>query len=237
MSDPRRRASTPPKDIRTVLFDLDGTLVDTGPDIARALNLLLRTEDREALPYASVRAVVSEGSTGLLRVAFGAAIAPPDLERLRTRFLALYRENLAHESKLFPGMEAVLGELERTGVVWGIVTNKLGWLTDPLLLALKLDVRAACVVSGDTTPHAKPHPAPLYHAAEILDLPTSACVYVGDSPRDIAAARAAGMLSLAALYGYIDSAQAPESWGADGLLPEPLALLGWLQAANRNGSA
>jgi phosphoglycolate phosphatase len=217
--------------IRGVLFDLDGTLVDTGPDLSNALNRLLAEEGRPPVPYKRIRHRVSAGTNAMLRLAFGATVHEQVFEDLRRRFLAFYRQDLAVASSLFTGMDQVLTRLETLGLPWGIVTNKLGWLTEPLVVALELRERARCVVSGDTTPYAKPHPAPLLHAAKLLGVEPAACVYVGDCAKDMEAARAAGMPGLGAVYGYVDPNEPPEHWGAAGLLNEPLALLAWLDAA------
>lgn len=223
--------AVPAPRIRGVLFDLDGTLVDTGPDLGNALNRLLVEEGRTPIPYERIRQRVSAGTNAMLRLAFDGPIGEQEFENLRRRFLAFYRQDLAVASSLFTGIEEVLTRLETLGLPWGIVTNKLGWLTEPLVAALSLWERARCVVSGDTTPFAKPHPAPLLHAAKLLGVDPADCVYIGDCAKDMAAARAAGMPGLGAVYGYVDPDEPPEQWGATGLLSEPLALLAWLDAA------
>lgn len=207
--------------IDTVLFDLDGTLIDTAPDMARALNALLVAEAREPLPFEAVRPHVSHGSTGLLRLAFGEGLAPAELERLRDDFLRRYRADLATESRTFPGIDALLQRLEDNGVRWGVVTNKPGWLTDPLLRALALDERAACAVSGDTLARHKPDPAPLLHACTLVGTAPERAVYVGDAARDVTAGQAAGMETIIALFGYIDSEERPDTWGATVLVDHP----------------
>jgi phosphoglycolate phosphatase len=211
--------------VSTVLFDLDGTLADTAPDLAYALNLLLEEEGREPLPFARIRNQVSNGSTALVRLGFG---EHPEFERLRQRFLEIYSENLFLDSRLFPGMDALLAFIERRGMQWGIVTNKPAFLTDPLVARLGLDSRAACVVSGDTTAQRKPHPEPLFHACRQAGSPPVECVYVGDASRDIEAGRAADMQTLVALYGYIEADERPQEWGATAMIEEPRHILDWL---------
>jgi len=210
-----------------VLFDLDGTLIDTAPDLVGALDDLMREQGREPLPYALARGYASHGSNGLVRLGF------PDLdgdraESLRRRFLDLYAARIARESRLFEGCDALLDRLEAQGRRWGIVTNKPAFLTDPLVAALGLDRRAGCVISGDTLPERKPHPAPLLHAAALIGADPTRCLYVGDAERDIQAARAAGMPVIIAGYGYLGPEDDPEAWAADGTIDDPRAVLDWL---------
>lgn len=214
---------------RALLLDLDGTLLDTAPDMAAALNALLREERRAPLAYAQIRPVVSHGSSGLITLAFG---TPEDSERQRliNRFLAIYSAALAVQSQLFGGFSALLQQLRERGLRWGIVTNKPAWLTDPLLASLGLDVQADCVVSGDTVSERKPHPLPLLHAAQLVGVQPADCLYVGDAERDIQAARAAGMASLVALWGYLGHTDRPHEWQADGLIERPEHLQSWLFA-------
>lgn len=220
--------------LRLLCFDLDGTLVDTAPDLASALNQLRAEAGYEALPYERVRCRVSDGSSALIRLAFGHVDdTGRDFLHLRARFLALYEADLARESRLFPGMEEVLERLCDRDMAWGIVTNKPGWLTEPLLRSLGLLERATCVVSGDSTINRKPHPEPLLYAAEISGRRPGECIYVGDSPRDIEAGRAAGMVTLVARYGYIDPAEDPGAWGADGSVSSPAEILPWLDTFRR----
>ncbi len=209
------------KDIELILFDLDGTLIDTAPDMVPALNELLAAENRPELPYERLRAHVSHGSTGLLHEAFGNDLDAAEMERLRETFLDLYQRRLAEASVPFPGVEALLARIEDSGLRWGVVTNKPGWLTGPLLTALSLHDRAACIVSGDSVAERKPHPLPLLHACEMDGTEPARAVYVGDAERDIAAATAAGMMSFVALFGYIAPGDRPETWGAAALLEHP----------------
>jgi N-acetyl-D-muramate 6-phosphate phosphatase len=214
--------------IRAVLFDLDGTLLDTAPDMIVALNILLGQQGRAPLPYALARTQVSHGSTGMLKQAFPEIPQGEEFEALRTRFLALYSDRLAQDTALFAGCGAVLDSLAQQDIAWGIVTNKPAFLTEPLLKALDLAQRAACVVSGDTLPERKPHPAPLLHAAQLLALPPQQCIYVGDAQRDVQSAHAAGMKVLLALYGYLGPDDQPETWQADAQIQSPLEILQWL---------
>lgn len=217
-----------PWPVHAVLFDLDGTLLDTAPDMAHALNLLLAEQHRTPLRYEDIRPRVSDGSAGLIAHAFGLTPEAPQFEDLRRRFLELYQAHLVRETCLFPGMAPVLARLEGGGIAWGVVTNKPAWLTDPLVRALGLWERAACVVSGDTTTNRKPHPEPLHHACRLAGQRAADCLYVGDARRDIEAGRGAGMKTLIALFGYVGADTAPESWGADGMVRRPEDLLNWI---------
>ena len=219
--------SAPPLS-RGLLLDLDGTLLDTAPDMAGALNRLLREEGRPELPFASVRPHVSHGAAALVRLGFGTQLPEAEFERLRRRFLAVYSEHLSAGTRLFPGFGAVLDRLDAARVPWGIVTNKPAFLTEPLLVALALATRAGCVVCGDTFPERKPHPRPMLHAAGAIGLPPAAFVYVGDAQRDIDAGRAAGMRTLAAAFGYLEAGEDPAGWQPDGVIGEPLEVLAWL---------
>ena len=210
-----------------ILFDLDGTLLDTAPDMVGALNRLRVEEGREPLPLAEVRASVSHGAARLVTVGFPDA-AGEGFERLRLRFLDLYAHNLADGTSLFPGVARLLGTLEADRVPWGIVTNKPAWLTDPLLERLRLNSRACCVVSGDTVAERKPHPLPLLHAARLTGVPPQHCVYVGDAERDIVAGLAAGMQTVVAAYGYLGPEDRPLQWNPHGIVERPAELLDWL---------
>lgn len=212
-----------------LLLDLDGTLLDTAPDMGGALNRLRAEHGLEPLAAERIRPVVSHGAMRLVALGFPDA-SGPRFEELRQRFLALYAANLALGTRLFPGFEAVLAGLEARGLPWGIVTNKPGWLTAPLLAALGLDIRAACAVSGDTVAERKPHPLPLLHAAALIGVEPARCVYVGDAERDIQAGRAAGMTTLVAAYGYIADDEDPRRWQPDGVVEAPQDLLDWMTA-------
>lgn len=221
--------STPARS-RAALFDLDGTLLDTAPDLAAALDVLLAEEGREPLPLATVRPHVSTGAIAVVHVGFPEIErSSPEFEALRQRFLVHYSASLAVHTKLFPGFEDVLSTLEAQSIPWGIITNKAGWLTEPLLEELGLLARAACVVSGDTLAVRKPHPDQLLLAARRIGMPVADCVYVGDALRDVQAARAAGMVPLGARYGYLNAAEEPDSWPVAGWIEHPRDLLPWMQ--------
>jgi N-acetyl-D-muramate 6-phosphate phosphatase len=214
--------------IRTVLFDLDGTLADTAPDLAYALNTLLQEHHKPKLPYETIRPVASHGAAGLIELGFGIARDAPGFAPLRERFISIYRAHLTRETHLFSGMPELLDRLAARGLNWGIVTNKPAFLTDPLIEQLGLSEDAACVVSGDTTANRKPHPEPMLHASQLAGSKPEECLYVGDAERDIAAGNAAGMRTLVALFGYIGAQDQPETWGARGLIHSPLDILAWL---------
>jgi N-acetyl-D-muramate 6-phosphate phosphatase len=216
--------------LRAVLFDLDGTLLDTAPDMVGALNALRREHSLSPLPFEAVRGAVSHGAARVVKLGFPDA-DPEGFAGLQRRFLEIYRGALSLETRLFPGMDQVLQALAQSGVKCGIVTNKAGWLTEPLLDDLGLRARFACVVSGDTLAERKPHPKPLLHAAALADVPPSACIYVGDAERDVQAAHAAAMPALVADYGYLQPDEDSAAWGADGYLNEPLDLLDWIKTA------
>jgi 2-phosphoglycolate phosphatase len=213
---------------KAVLFDLDGTLADTAADLGFVLNLQRLARGLEALPLERLRPVVSQGARGLLRVGFGLTPEHETYERMRDEFLELYAGNLVRHTRLFEGMAELLDALERDGMPWGVVTNKLARFTAPLMDALGLAGRAGCVISGDTCARAKPHPDPLIEAARRLQCTAQTCVYVGDDRRDVQAGRAAGMRSVVALYGYLGEDADPSSWEADASIEQPLELLGML---------
>jgi phosphoglycolate phosphatase len=218
--------------LRAVLFDMDGTLLDTAPDMVNALNALRHERSLAPLPYEIVRSAVSHGAARVVRMGFE-NVAEPEFTQLQQRFLEIYRGALSVQTRLFPGMEAVLDELDARGLLYGIVTNKAAWLTEPLLEQLRLRSRFACVVSGDTTTERKPHPLPLLHAAALAGVAPEACVYVGDAQRDVEAAHAAGMPALVANYGYLRADEDSRSWGGDVYLQRPLDLLDWLRGLER----
>lgn len=216
--------------VALVLFDLDGTLADTAPDLAGAVNRMLRVRGREPLPLADLRPVASHGARGLLGRAFGVAPADPEFEALRQEFFREYEGALCVETSLFPTMDEALSELEGRGIQWGIVTNKMARFTEPLVRALGLHERAACVVSGDTAPRPKPDPAPLLHALSATTTEAAAALYVGDDLRDIQAGRAAGMRTVAVSYGYLGDGPHYEQWGADHVIHSPSELLALVRA-------
>ena len=223
--------NSPMEPIDNVLFDLDGTLVDTAADLAEALNRTLLNHGKKPLPHALIRPSVSLGGMALIQLGFGLDETDPGVDALREELLATYRRNLCQHSRLFPGMEQVLDRLDEIDATWGIVTNKPGWLTEPLMQALQLRQRAACIVSGDTLAQRKPHPAPLLHACQLLQCAPARTLYVGDARRDIQAGNSAGMTTLIAAYGYIEADEDPSAWDADGSVSAPEEILPWVQAA------
>ncbi len=210
-----------------VLFDLDGTLADTAPDLAGAVNLLRISKGLPPAPYEMLRPVASAGARGLIGVAFNVTPAEADYDALRDAFLANYEAQIALHTTLFDGVEELLGRLQEQGIQWGIVTNKPARFTDLLLPKIRLG-HAACSISGDTTAHAKPHPEPLFEAARRLGLFPHQCWYVGDDLRDIEAGKAAGMTTIAAAWGYCGNTE-PLSWQADMIMQTPNDLIRLLQ--------
>jgi N-acetyl-D-muramate 6-phosphate phosphatase len=213
--------------VHCVLFDLDGTLVDTAADLGHAANHVRATLGLAPLPLAQYRPVASAGARGLLGKALGITPEHVEFDAHRRAFLDHYRGHLADDSRAFDGVDAMLCAIEASGRRWGVMTNKPGWLTKPLLEALGLDRRAACVVSADEVPRAKPAPDGLWRAAELAGIAAASCIYVGDDLRDIDAARAAGMLSVAAAWGYIGETPLAQ-WGADLIVETPAHLQRWL---------
>lgn len=209
---------------RAILFDLDGTLVDTAPDLGHAADLCRAERGLPPLPVEQYRPVASAGARGLLRVALGIAPEDADYEHWRGEFLRHYREHLARASHVFDGIDAVLRLLEGQGRPWGVVTNKPSWLTRPLLDQLALAPRAACAISADEVPRAKPAPDALLLACARLGLPPADCIYVGDDLRDIRAGQAAGMPTAAAGWGYLGEDGPVGGWGADLVLADVAAL-------------
>ncbi len=214
--------------IKNILFDLDGTLADTAPDLAFALNSLLKEEGKSPLPLEIIKPTVSLGSMAMVRLAFHIDEDNIEFTKLKNRFLAIYHANIAKYTVLFEGMPQVLSHLDDGHIPWGIVTNKSTWLTQALMDELKLSQRTPCIVCGDTVEHAKPHAAPMLHACDLLHCLAEDTLYVGDARRDIEAGNNAAMTTVIARYGYLDAKDKPESWGADGAVNTPLEILDWL---------
>lgn len=217
--------------LRGVLFDLDGTLLDTAPDLIHACNTAALEAGLEPQASHRLKPMISGGAKAMLRIVLDANGKQVDVEPLLDRMLAIYRDNIAVHTRFFAGMERVLDELEERGMAWGIVTNKLSCYTEPLLNSLGLFERPGCVISGDTLPEMKPHPMPMLEACSRIGNAPGECVYIGDARRDIEAGKNVGMATLAALYGYIPDNDPPHGWGADGLLNHPGELLAWLDGA------
>jgi phosphoglycolate phosphatase len=222
------RPAPRPLGARVVLFDLDGTLADSAGDLAGALNRVRADRGLPPVAAADLRAHASAGARGLLGAGMGVAPDHPEYRTLRDAFLAYYERDLAVTTVLFEGVPQLLDALDARGLRWGVVTNKAQRFTGPVVAALGLAPRAAVVVSGDTTAHPKPHPAPLLHAAEALGVLPAACVYVGDDLRDVVAGNSAGMATLVADYGYLGESGSSDGWPATGFLARPLDLLNWL---------
>ncbi len=211
-----------------VLFDLDGTLADTAPDLGESANLLLAEEGHAAKPLAMLRPYTSQGVRGLLKAAFDIDATHPHYERLSHRFLEIYEQRLCAATRLFDGIPELLDALESLNLGWGIVTNKRMRFTDPLVDLLQLTPRTNCVVSGDTTAEAKPSPLPIEHACRLLNCRPERTLYVGDDRRDIIAGRAAGCQTVAVSYGYLGDGGPLHTWGADLIIDHPAELAAYL---------
>lgn len=216
-------------DVQAVLFDLDGTLIDSAPDLAAAADRMRVTRGLPSLPFEQYRPVCGAGARGLLGVAFGLAPGDPGFEELREEFFLNYEACMTQRTFAFDGIPQLIDELRARGLAWGVVTNKAMRFTGPLTRAMKLFETASAVVGGDTTPHPKPHPAPLLEAARQLRLEPARCVYVGDDERDVLAGKAAGMGTVAAIYGYLGGNTDCMRWGAHAHVADPLDLLDLLQ--------
>jgi 2-phosphoglycolate phosphatase len=212
--------------IKAVLFDLDGTFADTAPDLAAALNHTRAVRGLPPLPLAALRPQASHGSRGLLKTGFCIEPDHPDYDTLRDIFLDYYANNICVHSQLFGDTAKLITTLEQRGIKWGIVTNKPHRYTLPLMQALGYADRAACLISGDTYAHAKPHPEPLLKACQLIGVTAAECLYLGDDLRDMQAANSAGMRGIIANYGYISHDASVENWKAHGSINEPMELLG-----------
>lgn len=219
--------------VGAVLFDLDGTLLDTAPDLVAAMNRALRDQGLPPCPEALAKPCISGGARAMLDFWLEREtihLDAPGRAALLDRMLALYERHVADSTRFFDGVETVLAHLDERGLPWGIVTNKVSRYTDPLTAALGLQRRSGCIVSGDTTAERKPHPLPLLEASRRLRTAPAACVYVGDATKDMEAGRRAGMATLAAAYGYLGPDDDPTGWDAHGVLRQPLDLLNWLDS-------
>lgn len=217
-------------ELACILFDLDGTLVDTAPDLMRCLNLSLA---RHGFPEASDTAVkpfISFGARAMIAAGLAEPVASGVRETLLATMLDCYERHIADQSSFFAGIEETLAQIEAQGLKWGVVTNKRERFTKPLMAALNLTDRAACIVSGDTTAYSKPHPGPMLAACEQAGVKPEQCVYIGDAVHDIAAGKNAHMKTLAASYGYLKPGDRPETWGADSVIDSPLQITDWIGA-------
>jgi 2-phosphoglycolate phosphatase len=217
--------------IHAVLFDLDGTLVDSAPDLAGAGNDMRAARGLPSLPYEQFRPMVGAGARGMVGVALQVTPVDAEFDAARDEFLRRYEQRMTQLTRVFEAMQPVLATLQASGMPWGIVTNKVARFTDPLVRALGLHAVAVAVVSGDTTPHAKPHPEPLLEAARQMKIEPQHCVYVGVDLRDVQAGRAAGMLTVAAAWGYLGDGEPIHAWGADHVIETPDQLLSLLALA------
>jgi 2-phosphoglycolate phosphatase len=215
-------------EVDAVLFDLDGTLVDSAPDLAGAANELREAHGLPLMDFAQLRPMVGSGARGMLNAAFGIGPEDPRFDALRVDFLARYEARILRETRVFIRMEPVLAQLERGRLPWGIVTNKIARFSEPLVQGLGLRSRCAVLISGDTTAHAKPHPQPLLEAAGRMGVAPQRCIYVGDDRRDVEAGRSARMATLAAAWGYLGRDESVHDWNADAVLAHPEELLNWL---------
>ena len=214
--------------IKAVLFDFDGTLADTAPDLGHALNRQRTARGLPALPTEQIRSQASAGSRGLLGLGFNIKPGDNDYESMRDEFLDFYTQRLCHDTRLFPGVDELLEHLEKRNLPWGIVTNKPARFAHPLIELLGLAQRVACVICGDETTNTKPHPEPLLTASNKIAISPSHCIYLGDDIRDVQASLAAGMQPIVARYGYLGNDQPPETWGARHLIDHPKELLNYL---------
>lgn len=220
-------------DVAAVLFDLDGTLIDSAPDLGAAADKMRLDRGLPSLPQALYRPMAGAGARGMLGVAFGITPEHPQYVEMREEFFVNYEHCMTQRTYAFNGIAELIAQLLDRGLAWGVVTNKATRFTKPLTQRMDLFATARAVVAGDTTPHAKPHPAPLLEAARLLSLEPCHCVYVGDDERDVAAGRAAGMRTVAASYGYLGSQSDTQLWGADAHIQTPLELLALLQSAGK----
>lgn len=217
-------------DAQAVLFDLDGTLIDSAPDLGAAADKMRVERGLPSLPLERYRPMAGAGARGMLGVAFGITPEHPDFVALREEFFSNYENCMTQRTYAFDGVPELISHLVGRGLAWGVVTNKAMRFTGPLTRGMSLFATAAAVVGGDSTPHAKPHPAPLLEAARQLDLPPSRCIYVGDDERDVVAGLAAGMSTVAARYGYLGSNADALLWGAHAHIDDPMDLLALLQS-------
>ncbi|MCR8959488.1 HAD-IA family hydrolase [Variovorax sp. S2] len=217
--------------VQAVLFDLDGTLIDSAPDLGAAADKMRTDRGLESYPLERYRYMAGAGARGMLGVAFGITPDAPEFPQLREEFFVAYENRMLLNTHVFDGVQALIDAIRARGLAWGVVTNKSARFTNPLTRAIPLFESAGAIVSGDTTPFSKPHPEPLHEAARRLGIPSNACIYVGDDERDIIAGRAAGMKTVAATYGYMGPQADATLWEADAAISSPMELLQFLNPA------
>nr|WP_312986725.1 HAD-IA family hydrolase [Comamonas koreensis] len=219
------------RSIRAILFDLDGTLIDSAPDLGAAADQMRVARGMPSLPMADYRPYAGSGARGMLRVAFGMQPEDAEFPAMREEFFQNYERRMTQDTTVFDGVSDMLASIVARQLHWGVVTNKSKRFTEPLSRQMALFASAGAVVSGDTTPHAKPHPEPLFEAARRIGVDPQDCVYVGDDERDIIAGKAAGMHTVAAVYGYLGEKQSVAHWEADDVINSPHELLKRLNLA------
>lgn len=218
------------KYLQTLFFDLDGTLIDTAPDLAHSLNLLLEKYNKPPLPYREVRPICSNGCKGLLKIGFDITEGDDDYSRLREEYLAIYHSHMTEHSILFDGIEKTITYLDNNNIAWGIITNKPYNLAQQIVAKFPKLNGHRCLLGGDSVANKKPHPEALYKACEMLGVKPNECVYIGDSSRDIVAAKKANMVSIAVTYGYIPPDTFPHLWGADHMIDQPIEIIDWVES-------
>ena len=215
--------------VKSLFFDLDGTLLDTAPDLVAALNHVLQRHGQPTLPLNTVRPTIADGSRGILTCGFPLGEQHPEFNTLKKEFLHAYQQCLTDQTHYFEGMESVLDHLDKINLPWGIVTNKPAYLAEPLLAHFKLDRRYRCLVAGDTLEKRKPDPDPLLHACQLARVNPHHSLYIGDAKSDVIAAHAAGMRAIIAQYGYLDHNSQPHLWQAEGMIQTPLEIINLLE--------